>query len=162
MTRGAAFELQRAMLKYKRSLFIGMALNTCRVSADRELRLFLLESAVRIVAIAALHRAFEYSVVKWFSKLRFRFVVTRHAKLRLICSEHLCRRLTRILFRDVPREYGRAGSEIARCGTVCRMAFGATDVISPVLAAAEVIVGLLARVACQTSFGDRFRIAFLK
>ena len=101
VTRGAALELKRAMLKDERSLLVGVALDTSRVGADCQLRLFLLESAVWIVAIAALHRAFEHLVMKWFAELRFRFVVARHAKLRLIRGKHPFSCLTGILRRGV-------------------------------------------------------------
>ena len=97
MTGGAAFKLERAVFEYERSLLVGVALDTSRISANCQLGLFLFEPAVRIVAIAALHRAFEHPVVKWFTELSLRFVVAGHAELRLICGQHFFGRLTGIL-----------------------------------------------------------------
>lgn len=64
MTSNASFGLNRRMLVDKRSLLVSVTLNTCRIRTCREARLLQLEPAVRIVAIAALHRAFEDLVMK--------------------------------------------------------------------------------------------------
>jgi len=84
VARRAAFHLQRSMFKNERALLIAVALDTRRVSTDRELRLFLLEASMRIVTIAAVHRSFEDLVMERLAELRFCFGMARHAKLRLV------------------------------------------------------------------------------
>ena len=81
---GATFELEWTVFEDERSLLVCVAPYARRIGADGQFRLLLLESSVRIVTIAAPHGAFEYLVVEWLTELRFRFVVARHAELRLI------------------------------------------------------------------------------
>ena len=83
MTRNAAVRLNRSMLVNKWSLLIRVTLDAGSVSAGRQSRLLELETAVRIVAIAALHRAFEDLVMKRFVEVGLNFVVTAYAELRL-------------------------------------------------------------------------------
>ena len=71
------------MLVNKRTLLVGVALDAGGVGAGRESRLFQFEAAVRIVAIAALHRAFEHLVMKRQIELVLRLAVTTETKLRL-------------------------------------------------------------------------------
>lgn len=84
VTGGAAFEFEWAVFKDERSLLISVALDARRIGAYRKFCLFLLESTMGIMAIATLHGAFEYLMMKWFTELRFRFVVAGHTKLWLI------------------------------------------------------------------------------
>ena len=83
VTSRAAFSLQGRMFEGKWSLLVRVTFNARRIRAGRESRLFEFKTAVRIVAIAALHRAFENLVVKRLGKVWLRFTVTTHAKLRL-------------------------------------------------------------------------------
>src|ERR1700730_2464640 len=57
MADRAAFDFRRRMLEHEGPLLVGMALHAGGVSSGIEARLFLFESPVRIVAIAALPRA---------------------------------------------------------------------------------------------------------
>ena len=81
---GTAFHFQRRVLKNERALFVTVALHAGCVGAHCELGLLLFEPAVRIVTIAAAHRALEHFVSERFAELCSRFGVARHAKLRLI------------------------------------------------------------------------------
>ena len=114
MASGAALKLERAVFEYERSLLVGVALDTSRISANCQLGLFLFEPAVRIVAIAALHRAFENFMVKGLAELSFRFVVAGHAKLRLVCGKHSFRRLAWVLCGCVADDRHRTRPEVAR------------------------------------------------
>ena len=114
MTGGAAFELERAVFEHERSLLVAVALDASGIGANRKLRLLLLESAMRIVAIAALHRAFENFMVKGLAELSFRFVVAGHAKLRLVCGKHSFRRLAWVLCGCVADDRHRTRPEVAR------------------------------------------------
>jgi hypothetical protein len=71
----------------KRTLLVCVTLDASRVRAGRKSRLFELETAMRIVAIAALHRAFQDLVVEGQIKLVLGLAVTTYAKLWLTCSE---------------------------------------------------------------------------
>ena len=81
MTRDASVSLDRSMLVNKRALFVSVALDARGVGAGRKSRLFQLESAVWVVAIAASHRAFEHFVMERQVELVLRFAVTTEAKL---------------------------------------------------------------------------------
>ena len=88
----AAFDLRRRVFKHERPLLVCVALEAGRIRAYGKPRLFLLEPAVRVVAVRTLHRAFENLVMEWLCELRFRFVVAGHAQLRLVLEQHLWRR----------------------------------------------------------------------
>ena len=68
------------MLESEWTLLVGMTLNTRRICAGRQPRLLELETAVRIVTIAALHRAFEHLVMKGFVEVGLNFVVATDAE----------------------------------------------------------------------------------
>ena len=87
MTRDAAIRLHRRMLVNKRSLLVYVTLDTSRVRARRESGLLEFETAVRIVAVAALHRAFQNLVMERQVELMFGFAMTTDAKLRLAVLE---------------------------------------------------------------------------
>ena len=89
VTRDAAISLNRSVLVNKRTLFVRMTLDAGRVRARREARLFELEAAVWIVAVAAFHRAFEHLVMEGQTKLVLRFGVTTQTKLWLAFLEQL-------------------------------------------------------------------------
>lgn len=81
VTRDATVSLNRSMLVNKRTLFVSMTLDTRGIRAGRQSRLFQLESAVRVVAIAASHRAFEHFVMERQVELVLGLAVTTEAKL---------------------------------------------------------------------------------
>ena len=87
MTRDATIRLNRGMLVNKRSLLICMTLDASCIGARRESRLLEFETAVRIVAVATLHRAFEHFVMEWQIELVLRLAVTTEAKLRFAVSK---------------------------------------------------------------------------
>ena len=87
MTSDAAVSLYWSMLVNKRPLLVCVTLDTGGVRAGCESRLLELETTVRIVAIAALHRAFQYFVMEGQVKLVLGFAVTTHAKLRFAVPE---------------------------------------------------------------------------
>ena len=60
----ASFGLNRCMLISKRPLFVRVTLDTGSIATGRQARLFCLKTAVRIVAIATAHGAFEHFVVE--------------------------------------------------------------------------------------------------
>src|ERR1700722_20307972 len=64
VTDGTALDLQRRVLEGERPLLVGMALHAGRVRAIGEPHLFRLEPAMRIVTIAADHRAFEHAMME--------------------------------------------------------------------------------------------------
>ena len=66
-----------------------MTLDAGCVRTGREPRLFQFKTAVRVVAIAASHRAFENFMMERQIKLVLRFAVTTDAELRLIHLQQL-------------------------------------------------------------------------
>ena len=89
VTGNAAVGFHRRVFVNKRSLFVGVTLDARRVSAGRESGLFELETAVRIVAIAALHRSFQHFVMERQVELVLGLGVTAQAKLRFAGPEQL-------------------------------------------------------------------------
>lgn len=87
VTRDAAVGFHRRMFVNKRPLLVCMTLDASRVGAGRESCLFELETAMGIVAITALHRAFEHLVVKRQVELVFRLAMTTETKLWFAVSE---------------------------------------------------------------------------
>src|SRR6185437_7400717 len=87
MTGHAAFGLERRVLVSERPLLVGVTFYARRVCAGRQPCLLEFEAAMRIVAIAALHRAFEHLVMKPFVEVGLNFVVTTYAELRLPCFQ---------------------------------------------------------------------------
>ena len=59
-----AFGFDRCMLISKRPLFVRVTLDTGSIATGRQARLFCLKTAVRIVAIATAHGAFQHFVVE--------------------------------------------------------------------------------------------------
>ena len=76
VTRDAAVSLDGSMLVNKRTLFVSVTLDTRGIGARRQSRLFQLESAVWVVAIAASHRAFEHFVMERQVELVLRLRMT--------------------------------------------------------------------------------------
>lgn len=107
---------------------------------------------MRIVAIAALHSAFENLVVERQIELVLNFRVTAQTKLGFARFQQLQHRETRLLsvgFRD---EYIRTGPVLFGFRRMRRVAICAPDVVAPMLTATEIIVFLFACMAGQTRF----------
>ena len=81
VTRNAPVRLHRGVLVNERPLLVCVTLDARGVGAGSESRLFQLEAAVRIVAIAALHRAFEHLVMKRQIELVLRLAMTTETEL---------------------------------------------------------------------------------
>ena len=87
VTRDAAIGLDGSMLVNERTLLVGVTLDASGVGAGRQSGLFEFETAVRIVTIAALHRAFQHLVMERQVELVLCFAVTTQAELRFAVSE---------------------------------------------------------------------------
>ena len=83
VTRDATVGLHRRMFEREWTLLIGVALDARRVRADSQPRLLQLKTAVRVMAVAASHGAFEHLVMGRHGELVFDFTVTTQAQLRL-------------------------------------------------------------------------------
>jgi hypothetical protein len=77
------------MLVNEWSLLVGVTLDASGIDAGRESCLLEFEPAVRIVAITALHRAFQHLVMERQVELVLRLTMTTETKLRLARLEHL-------------------------------------------------------------------------
>lgn len=155
MTRRAAFDLQRSVLKNERTLFIRVAFDTSRVNADRELRLFLFKTSVRIMTIAAFHCSFQHFMMKRFGKLRLRFAVAADAELLLVGFQHGD---GRILTRRPAEKGDRIGFRQFMLCSVSGVAIGAADIVAPMIAAPEIIVFLFSRMTAEAGFGNFFPV----
>ena len=83
VTYRAAFCLQWCVFVSEWTLLVGVALHARRIRAGGQSCLLELETAVGIVTVAALHRAFEHLVMKGLVEVGLNFVVTTDAELRL-------------------------------------------------------------------------------
>ena len=128
------------MLVNKRTLFVSVTLDTRGIGARRQSRLFQLESAVWVVAIAASHRAFEHFVMERQVELVLGLAVTTEAKLWLALLQQAYVRKARLLCVCRGDEDVRGRELSSSWWRVGGVAVSATDVIAPVLAAAEVVV----------------------
>ena len=88
MTGSTTFSLHRRVLIGERALLIDVTLDAGCISSGSQTRLLQFESAVRIVAIVAAHRALQDLVMEGHRKLRLHFGVTPGAKLRVIRFKH--------------------------------------------------------------------------
>ena len=89
MTRRTAFRLQRCVFICEGALLVCVTLDAGRVCSSRQPGLLELKTAMWIVAITALHHAFENFVMKRFVEVRLHFAVTTHAKLWLTSLQHV-------------------------------------------------------------------------
>ena len=99
VTRDAPFGLNGSMLVNKRSLFVCVTLDAGGIGAGGEASLFEFKAAVRIMTVAAFHRAFQHLVMERQVELVLRFAMATEAKLRLAVLEqtNVCKaRLLRI------------------------------------------------------------------
>ena len=97
VTRSAALCFHGRVLIGKWSLLICVTLHTRGIRASCESGLFKLKASVRIVTIAALHRAFQHLVVKGQLKLVLHFGVATQTQLRLVLLQESHGRQTRFL-----------------------------------------------------------------
>ena len=116
MTSNAAFSLNRRMFVDEWSLLVCVTLDASRIGSRRESRLFEFETAVRIVAVAALHRAFQHLVMEGQVELMFGFAVTAQAKLWLALAEQLQIREAGLLCICFGNEYVGGGELSSRWG----------------------------------------------
>src|SRR5437773_2977128 len=82
------FRLDRRMLVGKRTLFVDVALYARGIGAGRQPGLFQLKTAVRIVAIAATHCAFQNLMMEGRRERRLDLSVATHTKLRIVHPQH--------------------------------------------------------------------------
>jgi hypothetical protein len=161
VTGSAAFGFHRRMFVREWTLLISMAFDASGIGTGGQPRLFQLKAPMRVVTIAATHRAFQDFVMERHVELRFHFVVTALAKLRVARPQHTRRRKAGLLSIDAGHLIVGTRQVSTRRGAVRRVAVGATDIIAPVFATAKVIAFLFPRVACQTSIGGFFwRLVF--
>ena len=157
VTRNAPFRFYWCMFVNKGTLLVDVTLDAGCVRSGGEPGLFELETAVRIVAVAAPHRAFQHLVMERQVELVLGFHVTAQAELRFAVPEQLHIGEARLL-RVGPGNEHIGGSELTASRLrVGRVAIGATDVVAPVFAAAEVVVFLAAGVTRQTRLGNLLR-----
>jgi len=76
-----AFGLDWCMLVYERTLLVGVALDTRGIRARRQPGLLQLETAMRIVAIAAAHRTFQHFVMERHVERWLHFAMAAEAEL---------------------------------------------------------------------------------
>ena len=69
MARGAAFQFKRAVFIDERPLFVSVAFYTGSIGSNRKFGLLVLKTAVWIVTIAAIHRAFQNAMSERFAEL---------------------------------------------------------------------------------------------
>jgi hypothetical protein len=97
VTRYAAVGLDGCMFEGKRTLLIGVTLETRSVSTNRQSCLFQFETTVGIVAVTASHGSLKNLVMGRHGELMFDFGMTIKAKLRFTDSQQLDRREVRLL-----------------------------------------------------------------
>ena len=97
MAGDTPFGLDWSVLVNERTLFVCVTLDAGGIGASGQSRLFQLKSAVRVVTIAALHRAFQHFVMERQVELVLCFAMTTEAKLWLALSEQLQIRQARLL-----------------------------------------------------------------
>ena len=105
MANGTAFHFQRRVLVDKRPQLVRVALHAGGICSERKACLLQLESSMRIMAVAALHHAFQDFVVKRHVELRLLLRVALETELRLARLEHFSyRRIRFFLSRRKARE----------------------------------------------------------
>ena len=128
------------------TLFVRVTFDASGISAGRQTRLFQFKATVRVVTIAATHRAFQNLVMERHVELRLHFVVAARAELRIIRLEHASCREARLLTVNARHVIIRTGQVSTRRSSVRRVTIGAADIIAPVLATLEVVPLLFAGV----------------
>ena len=79
VTCRAPLGFQGSMFVGKRSLFVGMTLQTTCIRADSKSRLLEFKASVGIMTVAAFHHSFENFVMEWLIKVGLHFRVTANA-----------------------------------------------------------------------------------
>ena len=151
MTGATSFRLHRSMLESKWTLLVRVTLHTSRVGSSGQSRLFEFKTAMRIVAITALHGAFENLVVEREIELVLNLGMAAQTKLGLALFQELKHRearLLRVCFCNKNVRTGQIPPGFRRMG---RVAIGTTDVVAPVLSTPEVVVLFSSRMAGKTS-----------
>ena len=97
VTSNAPFGLNWSMLVNKWSLLVYVTLYAGRIDACCQSRLFKFETAMRIVAIAALQRAFQHFMMEWQLELVFDLIMTAQTELRFAAGAQLQTRDARLL-----------------------------------------------------------------
>src|SRR5690242_4520961 len=97
MTRDAAVGLDGSMLVDKWSLLVCVTLDASCIHTCRQSCLFQFKTAVRVMTIAAFHRAFQHFVMERQIELVLGLTVTTQAKLRFAVFQQLQIRETRLL-----------------------------------------------------------------
>ena len=157
MARRTPFVLNRSVFVSKRTLLVHMTPDARRISASGPSGLLEFKTAVRIMAIAALHRSFQNLVMEGRRELRLDLAVTTQAELRLAHLQH-----------SDGRDAGLLGVRFGRInvGTrqippldsgVWRVTIGASNVVAPVLAASEVVPLFFTGMAGKTRLSSFFR-----
>ena len=85
----APFRLNRSMLVNKRPLLVYVTFYAGRIDACCQSRLFKFETAMRIVAIAALQRTFQHFMMEWQLELVIDLIMTAQTELRFAGLEQL-------------------------------------------------------------------------
>ncbi len=83
MTRRASFGLEWRVLVSERTLLVCVAFYAGRIGAGCQPGLLEFKTAMWVMAVAALHRAFEHLVMKRLVEVGLNFVVAAYAQLRL-------------------------------------------------------------------------------
>ena len=91
VTSYAAFSLQRCVFVSERTLLVRVALDARCIAAGGKPCLLEFETTMRIVAITALHRAFENLVMERHIECGLHLTMTTHTKLRLTDFQHVQR-----------------------------------------------------------------------
>jgi hypothetical protein len=156
VTRDTPVGLYRRMFVHEWTLFVRVTLDTRGIGAGRESGLLQLKTTVRIVTIAALHRAFEHFVMERQIELVLGLTVTTEAKLRFARLEQTDVGNAGLLRIGCGDKHVRSGELAARRWRMARVAIGATDVVAPVFATTEVVVFFPARVTAETGFRSLF------
>ena len=89
VTSRTAFSLQRRVFEREGTLLVSVTLDASGIGAGGEPRLLQFKTAVRVMAVAALHRPFKNFMVERLVEIRLRFVVATHAELRLAGLQHM-------------------------------------------------------------------------
>ena len=156
VTSHTAFCFERCMLVSEWTLLVHVTLYARRIRAGSQSGLLEFKTAVRIVAIATIHRSFEDFVMERLGEIRLGFTVATHAELRFGRFQQLNRREARFLSVGFANESDRTSQVSAGFGGMRRMTIRTAYVVAPVLAAPEVIVLFPARMAGEASFRDGF------
>lgn len=140
MAGHTTFGFHRGVLISERTLFVRMTFNAGSISAGGQTCLFEFETAMRVMTIAATHRAFHDFMVEGHREGCFHFAMATETKLRVAHLQHLYRSESRFfsICRGDPCD--RAWHILTACGLVRRVTLSAADVVAPVLATTEVVV----------------------